>query len=291
MARAKGTSTNWVTPELKHKIREGDHTRFNQRTPVDGSVIRQKIGAKAVGANELSSSDTNDAERSVGSAHAKTNFLIKRHVPNNLIDSDLLLSSATDDALRAITSAHAKTDFLIKRHVPNNLIDGAMVSSSTTDDTLRAIRSSHQQTNSTTRRVLSGSDTDDTVRAVSGTHMRDGLLAARHFPAGIAGAWVTPTLLNGWINFGSSHEVAGYRKTPWGEVWVRGLIAGGTTTDGTVVLTLPTGYRPAKDRHFATPQGNNTACRIVARANGNVDVQGCTNNTFLSLESIRFDAV
>jgi len=104
-------------------------------------------------------------------------------------------------------------------------------------------------------------------------------------------AWIAPTLLASWVNFGSPYALAGYRKTPWGEVQLRGLIKNGTTTAGTVVLNLPGGYRPANDREraFVSVQGGNNACRINVLANGDVAIAGVSDNSFLSLESVRFD--
>jgi hypothetical protein len=57
-----------------------------------------------------------------------------------------------------------------------------------------------------------------------------------------------------------------------------------------VVLTLPAGYRPANQRRFVTIAGGQTTARITISNNGSVTIDGVTNNAFLSLESVRFDA-
>lgn len=102
-------------------------------------------------------------------------------------------------------------------------------------------------------------------------------------------AWIAPVLQNSWLNFGTPHEVAGYRKTSWGEVQLRGLIKSGTTTNNTVLFNLAAGYRPAATRNFVSVQGNNTACRVSVLSGGDVTINGVTDNTFLSLDVVRFD--
>jgi len=68
-------------------------------------------------------------------------------------------------------------------------------------------------------------------------------------------AWQTPALLNGWTTPGAASQAPGYRKTPWGEVQMRGTVKDGTMTNGTVILILPEGYRPAKERSCLGVQG------------------------------------
>ena len=45
-----------------------------------------------------------------------------------------------------------------------------------------------------------------------------------------------------------------YRKNPWGNVELRGLIAGGTSD--TVAFVLPEGYRPKDRMQFCTNRRN-----------------------------------
>lgn len=62
--------------------------------------------------------------------------------------------------------------------------------------------------------------------------------------ASVDTSWTAPTLLNSWINYGSSYQTAAYMKDRTGRVWLRGMIKNGTATTGTTILTLPSGYRP-----------------------------------------------
>jgi hypothetical protein len=102
-------------------------------------------------------------------------------------------------------------------------------------------------------------------------------------------AFIAPVLLASWINFGAPAEAAGHRKTPWGEVQLRGTIKGGTTTNGTVLFNLPAGYRPANERRFPAMQGGASVCLIYVSSNGDVLINGLTNNAYLSLDSVRFE--
>jgi hypothetical protein len=81
--------------------------------------------------------------------------------------------------------------------------------------------------------------------------------------------WNTPTLLNGWVDYGGSFHEARYRKLPSGLVEVRGLIKDGTTTSPTVLFILPAGYRPAANLIFATLNGGALG-RMDVRASGDV---------------------
>ena len=61
-------------------------------------------------------------------------------------------------------------------------------------------------------------------------------------------AWVAPTLLNEWVNFGSTWATAGYYKDAvTGRVYGRGVVKSGTTTATTAFYVLPSGYRPVSD--------------------------------------------
>lgn len=56
-------------------------------------------------------------------------------------------------------------------------------------------------------------------------------------------AWIAPTLLNGWVNYGDGFTVCRYTKDSLGFVHFDGLIKNGTTTN-TPIFKLPIGYRP-----------------------------------------------
>jgi hypothetical protein len=98
-------------------------------------------------------------------------------------------------------------------------------------------------------------------------------------------AWAAPTLLNSWANFGSGHAEAAYRIID-GIVYLRGTISGGTATAGTVLFTLPTGFRPASRLLFATISSTALG-RVDVLANGDVEIR-LGSSTFLVLNGISF---
>lgn len=100
-----------------------------------------------------------------------------------------------------------------------------------------------------------------------------------------------PTLLNSWVNFGSSFANAGYYKDTLGRVHLRGVLKDGTTTPGTAFFTLPAGYRPSAELLFTTftfDGVTQSACRIDVHANGNVATGAGVQSGYLSLDSVSF---
>ncbi|WP_025808184.1 phage baseplate upper protein, partial [Bacillus licheniformis] len=71
--------------------------------------------------------------------------------------------------------------------------------------------------------------------------------------------WQSPTLLNGWKQYGT-HKVQ-FSKNALGEVEIIGSITGGTIGFDVPAFTLPAGYRPIQMLHFigvASSQGTGT---------------------------------
>lgn len=101
-------------------------------------------------------------------------------------------------------------------------------------------------------------------------------------------AWVSPTLQNGWVNYGGNEATAQYWKDPCGTVHIKGFIKNGTTLSGTTIFQLPAGYRPTDNSSFA--QLSNGAFGAIGVAlNGNVYVL-VANATSLSINcSFRAD--
>ena len=94
-------------------------------------------------------------------------------------------------------------------------------------------------------------------------------------------SWITPTLLNSWVNFGSGFQSARFRRLISGQVEIQGLVTAGTGPASTV-FTLPVGYRPAAALVFATI-ANNAIARLDVEADGDVRWQAGGTNAFLSL--------
>lgn len=102
--------------------------------------------------------------------------------------------------------------------------------------------------------------------------------------------WIGPALSNNWVNFGGGYDTVGYMKDTMGFVHIRGFIKSGTATAGTLLFTLPAGFRPGS--HTYAPGISNPGNVIAAYevlSSGPVNfVAG--NNTYLSLGHLVFKA-
>lgn len=99
--------------------------------------------------------------------------------------------------------------------------------------------------------------------------------------------YADPVMQNSWARYGDPFPVAGYYKDPYGRVFVRGLVSGGAL--GTVIFTLPAGFRPQYRMLFAT-LANDAAARVDVNQDGQViHVSGST--VWMSLDTISFLAV
>lgn len=102
-------------------------------------------------------------------------------------------------------------------------------------------------------------------------------------------ASIAPTLQNGWVNFDPvSYTPAGYYKDAQGIVHLEGLIKSGTTTAGTVLFTLPEGYRSSKGRTFPVASASAFGA-VFLDALGNVKFSAGSSADF-SLDGISFPA-
>ena len=99
-------------------------------------------------------------------------------------------------------------------------------------------------------------------------------------------AWITPTLLNGWTQYGSA--VVGFFKDAFGLVRLRGAIGGGAST--TYPFILPVGYRPPQ--FFRAPiicvGSSITMGFLEVATNGVVTITNGAVFNYASLDPISF---
>lgn len=105
---------------------------------------------------------------------------------------------------------------------------------------------------------------------------------------------ISPTLGNGWVNYGSGHKAATYRRDN-GFVVVEGLVKSGTfsTTSTGTIFTLPAGYIPGAQMIFNQMSDVGQA-RVDVMTTGDVRAMAAYNggsNTWVSLAGIRFRAL
>jgi hypothetical protein len=107
-------------------------------------------------------------------------------------------------------------------------------------------------------------------------------------------SWNALAYQNGWADLGPTWESGAYRLHADGWVRFKGVIIGGTKADGTVIATLPAGYRPAKDQILpiaiiSAGSAANVSIRVFA-ATGQVQCFGinATVNGNMSLNGAAF---
>lgn len=97
--------------------------------------------------------------------------------------------------------------------------------------------------------------------------------------------WNTPTLQNSWAD-ASGYQGARFHKDLLNQVHIQGRIDSGTATAGTVLFTLPAGFRPADVLSFAV-HSNSAIGLVEVQADGDVAIR-IGNNTSLDLNGINF---
>jgi hypothetical protein len=100
-------------------------------------------------------------------------------------------------------------------------------------------------------------------------------------------ALLTPTLLNGWVDFSTDYP-ARYWKDTLGNVHLCGMVKGGIGNMD--LFVLPVGYRPASVsiRNFIGRTSTSTFMSInISGSNGKVSLLG-TTGTYVSLDGISF---
>ena len=100
-------------------------------------------------------------------------------------------------------------------------------------------------------------------------------------------AWIDAVLQGGWVQFGTPYAAPGFHKEN-NHVHLHGVIKNGTTTAGTVLFSIPDGFRPEETLLFDAVS-NNSQSRIDIQPNGEVVLQQ-GNAAYLSFDGIMFDA-
>lgn len=99
-------------------------------------------------------------------------------------------------------------------------------------------------------------------------------------------AWITPTLVNSWVNFGSGTDNASYMKDTLGFVHLKGRVKSGTI--GATIFTMPVGYRTNFTKAFVV-DSNAMFGRLTIASDGSV-VCAVGSNVFVSLDGVSFKA-
>ena len=109
------------------------------------------------------------------------------------------------------------------------------------------------------------------------------------------GAWVTLTpeastfltLQNSFVNWGTGNNASVY-KDPMGLVHMEGCVQGpGGTTQSTVMMNLPVGYRPTRNQYLSVASNLATIGYIVIHINGDV-MYWSGDPQFMALDGVTF---
>jgi hypothetical protein len=110
-------------------------------------------------------------------------------------------------------------------------------------------------------------------------------------------AWNACNIGGGWTNYLNTYATAGFTETSTGIVHMKGLIKNGSTSVGTVLCTLPPGFRPNAKLIFLTSTngttngvGEGAPARIDVATNGDVILDYGANTSWINLDMIRFVA-
>lgn len=101
----------------------------------------------------------------------------------------------------------------------------------------------------------------------------------------LANSWRSYTLVNGVPTFTDPMV----QRLHTGIVVLSGLIQGGTITSGTVIATLPVGFRPDTFMMMPVLNGNNQR-GITIQPNGQIILRGSFIDSFITLDGIAFPA-
>lgn len=103
-------------------------------------------------------------------------------------------------------------------------------------------------------------------------------------------SWHIMTLQNSWTSgSGSGFDSPAYRIDALGNVQLKGLALAGTKTNGTVVATLPVGYRPAVIRQIICSADSNISpflCILHINTNGTITINGLGSGDAIGLDGL-----
>lgn len=95
-------------------------------------------------------------------------------------------------------------------------------------------------------------------------------------------------LSNGWVPYSTGHTPT--YSLSGGRVTLGGLLKDGATAGGTVIGTLPEGFRPLRQQYFRV-HSNNAGASLAVQTDGTIIVGAGVNAANLALGGITFDVV
>ena len=99
--------------------------------------------------------------------------------------------------------------------------------------------------------------------------------------------WITPTLFNGWTDYGGALETVGYMKDEFGFVHIKGMVKSGSV--GYILFILPEGYRPLNIQYHPSISSDKLIT-LAIRGNGAVFIPSSASNNWVAINGIIFKA-
>ncbi|MDO3678694.1 hypothetical protein [Paenibacillus ehimensis] len=264
-----------ATPTVEEIAVEGGitfHEGLNQVEVGNGMIVREKTSPNLYGPNN--SYYFNDI--AVGSQFKYRANVILNIFKNGLVDKSVLLMPGAHNAngySKAQVSA-ANYDQRAAYSATYIALDQYALSCN-----VQSIQGEYADNlmNVVDSLVSSQTDVSTRVSILEGMHAQN-----------MKGQWISPTLVNGWLEYADGYDTVRYIKDGFGVVHLKGLLKNGTL--GAVIFTLPPGYRPKATKIFMTISDTNGSAligRVDITANG--DVRHTLGGAgYFSLEGITF---
>ena len=135
-------------------------------------------------------------------------------------------------------------------------------------------------------------DTNGNIYVVTGSTGWVSLDGINFIPSNSTYTWnAMAPFLNNWVVYSSPPwALPAYTKDLTGRVHLKGLISGGTATEGAPIKTLPAGYNPPEYMHISTGTGASFGFLSID-ASSNILFRAPSSNSFLSLQEMYYPAV
>lgn len=96
--------------------------------------------------------------------------------------------------------------------------------------------------------------------------------------------WTKPALQNGWTNRGGIFPDLQYRRYPTSQhVQICGEIVPGTLADGTLIATLPAGFRPVDPMMIICRDAASSVCFLQVNSNGQILIFDAAGSTLVQI--------
>ncbi|MNX84289.1 hypothetical protein D3C86_1160820 [compost metagenome] len=189
----------------------------------------------------------------------------------------------------SFSTATAVTDSLGRVHVQGLIRNGVMTNGTQMVTGLPALPAKYHHVVARNNGAFGFIGIDQTAGIVAKGVGSNGYhsINTMYYPASYGG-WINLGLQNSWVGYdgGAFFATPQYTKGSDNIVRLKGIIKSGNTANGTVVATLPAGYRP-KDRILGASACADAYCRVDVLANGNVELYN-SSATWTTLDSITF---